>query len=95
MVQNRIKQGKISHSLSQRGSERSERANERVSAAERMSKSSRAVQANKRRDERVAHYLRLGSWWIWPTLKGWMGGNNGEDGRRGVNRVGGIGRGTC
>ena len=63
------------HPLShERGSEQSERASEQVSAEERASEASRAeqanewaVRANKRTDERVAQYFRLGFWLIWPT----------------------------
>ena len=56
-------------------SEVSERASERVSAAERASEASSAeqvndwaVQANERTDERVAQYYNLYSWLFWPTV---------------------------
>ena len=50
-----------------------------MSAAECGSEASRveqanewAVWANKRTDERLAQYLHLGFWWIWPTVRMWF-----------------------
>ena len=65
------------HSLSHElGSESvNERASKRVSAVERLSETSnagqankRAVQANKRSDERVAQYSSLDSWIFWTIV---------------------------
>ena len=39
-----------------------------MSAAEHASEASNAEQANERTDERVAQYLHLGFWMIYPTV---------------------------
>ena len=67
MVQNRRKQRIHSFSHEWR-SECSEQASERVSAVKCASEASRVEQANEQMDERVAQYLRLDSWLIWPTV---------------------------